>query len=194
MDLAQDTKTERQIFAYTYGGAVHRWGRPNQDEGEQQWKAKLTVKGHFGEVTDLCWDPSSKSCLVSCSSDQTTRLITKFGPREAGTNTYYEISRPQVHGYDINSITCLKNQSQNTSDDQQYPFKILSGGDEKVIRLFDAPYNFVKRFNHLSHEVTTGTVPSMRFRTDIDNAEVERLLGAREESAKKQPLGLMNKP
>lgn len=34
----------------------------------------------------------------------------------------------------------------------------------------------------------------MRYRHDIDNGEVERMLGAREESAKKQPLGLMNKP
>jgi hypothetical protein len=29
------------------------------------------------------------------------------------------------------------------------PFKLLSGGDEKVIRMFEAPYNFVKRYNIL---------------------------------------------
>lgn len=30
------------------------------------------------------------------------------------------------------------------------PFKILSGGDEKVLRLFEAPYSFVKIFNQLN--------------------------------------------
>ena len=114
---------------------------------------------------------------MSCSQDQTTRLVcqTKEG--------YQEISRPQVHGYDINSICLLRN------NDPDLPFKLLSGGDEKVIRLFEAPYNFVKRFNQLC----VGAEP-LRFRSDLDNGEVEAMLGEQEEAARKQPLGLMNKP
>ena len=30
------------------------------------------------------------------------------------------------------------------------PFKILSGGDEKVIRLFEAPFGFAEAFNDLN--------------------------------------------
>jgi WD40 repeat protein len=55
------SENERLIFAYTYGGAVHIWSGDN-------WVSKVTIKGHFGEVTDLDWDPS-KECLVTCSLD-----------------------------------------------------------------------------------------------------------------------------
>ena len=75
------------------------------------------------------------------------------------TNGYFEISRPQVHGYDINCIGCLKNQKEGN-----LPFKILSGGDEKVIRLFEAPYNFVKAYNCLN-----ASEKSISFRSDVTN-------------------------
>jgi elongator complex protein 2 len=39
------------ILAYTYGGAMHQWRRE-----QDRWVPQLTVKGHFGEVTDLDWD------------------------------------------------------------------------------------------------------------------------------------------
>lgn len=40
-----------------------------------------------------------------------------------------EISRPQIHGYDLNSVVLSLAPS----------YQIFSGGDEKVIRVFDAP-------------------------------------------------------
>jgi hypothetical protein len=45
---------ERTIFAYTYGGAVHIWSNTRDD----RWVPKVTIKGHFAEVTDLDWDPT----------------------------------------------------------------------------------------------------------------------------------------
>lgn len=51
----------------------------------------------------------------------------------------------------MNCVCLLRNP--NAEPGAHFPFKILSGGDEKVIRLFEAPYNFVKRFNTLSHYV-----------------------------------------
>ena len=42
-----------QILAYTYGGAMHQWIR-NQET--MAWTPQVTVKGHFGEVSDLDWD------------------------------------------------------------------------------------------------------------------------------------------
>lgn len=176
---------KRQIMAYTFGGAVHLWSREAANE-DAAWSAENTIKGHFGEVTDLDWDPNSKSCLVSCSADQTTRLVVKH------SSTYQEISRPQVHGYDMNCLSLLKNQGFEA--DNNLPFRLISGGDEKVIRLFEAPYSFVKRFNCLSDEVKEKQVKPIKFRSDVDNQVVEQILGEREESARKQPLGLMNKP
>ena len=69
--------------------------------------------------------------------------------------------------------------------------KILSGGDEKVLRLFEAPYNYVKTMNRLSPHIDNGVgTQSLVFSIDHSNTEVETMI---EESAKKQPLGLMNK-
>ena len=69
--------------------------------------------------------------------------------------------------------------------------KILSGGDEKVLRLFEAPYNFVKTVNSLNPHLGQEGGQSLVFSIEHSNAEVETMI---EESAKKQPLGLMNKP
>lgn len=80
----------------------------------------------------------------------------------------------------MNTVTCLPNQKAGN-----VVFKILSGGDEKVIRLFDAPYSFVKTYNSLSAEVAAGQVKQMRLRSDISNQRVEELLGHKDEAAKK---------
>lgn len=179
---------ERQIYAYTYGGATHIWGKQLQDPDQIEedptasgpWTSKLSVKGHFSEVTDIAWDPSQQLALVSCSADQTTRILTLCTSTSQSKRSYFEISRPQVHGYDINCIACLKNQVQASKDGGKLPsplpFKILSGGDEKVIRLFDAPYGFVKAFNSLSAQVAGGAGEPITFRGDITNHEVESQL------------------
>ena len=44
---------DQEILAYTFNGAMHQWKRAS-DGGF--WQPQLTVKGHFGEVTDLDWD------------------------------------------------------------------------------------------------------------------------------------------
>ena len=51
------------ILAYTYNGALVQWRKL-----DDSWESELTVKGHFGEVTDLEWS-SSGHYLVSCSLD-----------------------------------------------------------------------------------------------------------------------------
>ena len=52
-----------QILSYTYGGAMHQWRR---EDG--RWLSELTVKGHFGPVSDLDWDTNSLS-LATTSAD-----------------------------------------------------------------------------------------------------------------------------
>ena len=100
-------------------------------------------------MTDLDWD-SDKNCLVSCSVDQTTRLLMQVGSEL--NSPYYEVARPQVHGYDLNTIALLR----NSSEDVRMPDRLLSGADEKVIRLFEAPYSFVKSANSLDARIKAG--------------------------------------
>jgi elongator complex protein 2 len=126
-------------------------------------------------VNDLDWDQHQAS-LVTCSQDQTTRLFSQYG-----AGCWFEIGRPQVHGYDMNTLACLRSHSASA-----LPSRILSGGDEKVLRLFEPPYSFVKIFNQLN---PAGL--QLRFSEHQTNKEIESLIGS---EVKKQPLGLMNKP
>lgn len=62
------------------------WKRPSSEES---WSTKLTVKGHFGEVSDLDWDHHNLS-LFTTSTDQTTRVVAEFGQ----PGQWYEFGRP----------------------------------------------------------------------------------------------------
>ena len=73
---------------------------------------------------------------MSVSKDQTTRVIAK----NCKTNQYNEISRAQIHGYDINAVTTLKAKN-NTLD------LIACGADEKVIRIIEPPACFANYLN-----------------------------------------------
>ena len=167
-------ESEDKILAYTYGGAMHQWQCENGT-----WHPQLTVKGHFGPVSDLDWDTSQLS-LISTSADQTTRIFSEHS--EPGS--WYEMSRPQIHGYDMNAIVSIKRHS---PEQEILTSKILSGGDEKVLRLFEAPYNYIKTINSLNPHRRTSP---LLFDLSHTNDEVEQLI---ESEAKKQPLGLMNK-
>ena len=48
--------------------------------------------------------------------------------------SWYEIARPQVHGYAMQCIAMI------------HRYRYASGADEKVIRVFDAPNNFIGNF------------------------------------------------
>lgn len=50
---------------------------------------------------------------------------------------WHEVGRPQVHGYDLACITTLGR------------FKFASGAEEKVIRGFTAPANFIRNFGQI---------------------------------------------
>jgi len=52
-----------EILAHTFTGALHRWRLESE-----VWMPRLTLKGHFGEVTDLDWD-QHEGALISSSLD-----------------------------------------------------------------------------------------------------------------------------
>ena len=83
---------------------------------------------------------------------------------------WFEIGRPQVHGYDMNTLATLRvNSSVNL------PSKILSGGDEKVLRLFEAPFSYVKVFNQLNPDAED---INLRYSETRTNREIEQMMGS----------------
>ncbi|EAR85742.1 elongator complex protein (macronuclear) [Tetrahymena thermophila SB210] len=128
-----------QIFSYTYTGSFYLW-EYNQEKGI--WDSKPTVSGHFNQVFDLDWSTKG-DFLVSCGLDQTTRIITQ----SSQTQSWHEISRAQIHGYDINSIKCYPVQLEN----KNICDTLICGADEKVVRLFEPPAAFVNAVNQMSN-------------------------------------------
>lgn len=51
--------------------------------------------------------------------------------------TWHELGRPQVHGYDMQTICSLAR------------FSFASGAEEKIVRTFQAPLNFIENFKRL---------------------------------------------
>ena len=140
------------------------------EETNEEWKPEVTVTGHFGEVTDITWD-NTKQYLISVSLDQSSRL---FAPWISGNNnnsnrvTWHEISRPLIHGYDLNCVSFIS----NVND------RIVTGADEKVLRVFDAPQTTLNSLLNISNITTT----------TINGNSNSRPMGANV-----PPLGLSNK-
>uniref|UniRef100_A0AAX7U4P1 Elongator complex protein 2 n=1 Tax=Astatotilapia calliptera TaxID=8154 RepID=A0AAX7U4P1_ASTCA len=123
------------ILAHAFHGALHLWCKDLDKEGE--WRPGVVISGHFNAVQDLSWDPEGEF-ILSVGSDQTTRLFTPWRTQESKKVTWHEISRPQIHGYDMQCLAMIGR------------FQFVSGADEKVLRVFQAPRNFVENFANIS--------------------------------------------
>ena len=75
------------------------------------------------------------SYLLSTSADQTTRLHAEW--RRGTKRSWHEFARPQIHGYDLNCVTC------NTES------QFTTGADEKLLRVFDEPRAIAKMLHRL---------------------------------------------
>lgn len=88
------------------------------------------------------------------STDQTTRV---HAPWKSGSEeTWHEIARPQIHGHDLSCIAMLS------------PRIFASGSNEKVVRIFTAPTNFVNYLQVISNaddfadiNVQSASVPAL---------------------------------
>ncbi|KAM7373068.1 hypothetical protein PAMP_007950 [Pampus punctatissimus] len=123
------------IVAHAFHGALHLWCQDQNKEGE--WRPGVVISGHFNAVQDLSWDPEG-DFILSVGSDQTTRLFTPWRKQDGKKATWHEISRPQIHGYDMQCLAMVGR------------FQFVSGADEKVLRVFQAPRNFVENFANIS--------------------------------------------
>ncbi|KAL7240340.1 hypothetical protein ACSBR2_006067 [Camellia fascicularis] len=133
------------ILAHGYGGSFHLWRNVGVDV--DNWKPQKVPSGHFAAVTDIAWAKSSEY-LLSVSHDQTTRIFAPWlsEPHLKNGDSWHEIARPQVHGHDINCVTIIQGKGNH---------RFVSGADEKVARVFEAPLSFLKTLNHTSLQKST---------------------------------------
>jgi WD40 repeat protein len=132
----------KYIVAHGYQGALHLWQR-RIDANDSSSRTESLIPsiingGHFDLVEDLCWEPDQEFFL-SVSKDQTTRFHGYWSHSDSSVEkTWHELGRPQIHGYDISCLSMIDR------------FKFVSGADEKLLRIFEAPKIFLKNFYNLS--------------------------------------------
>ncbi|ORZ19804.1 WD40-repeat-containing domain protein [Absidia repens] len=127
----------KHVLSYGANGSFHLW----KEQEHNLWSPQVTVSGHFKQVEQVTWDPQSRY-LVSASLDQTTRLYAPWKRQEGDEHieTWHEMGRPQVHGYDLKCVAFTHN------------WQFVSGADEKVLRVFDTPRSCVESLAELTGE------------------------------------------
>ncbi|KAJ4008653.1 Elongator subunit elp2 [Fusarium irregulare] len=116
-------------------GRTGSWRRWEHIASEDFWRPCVAISGHTRAVTGVTWAKNGEY-LLSTSSDQTTRLHTRWN--RPGNETWHEMSRPQIHGYDLNCI------------DSVGASQFVSGADEKLMRVFSEPKAVASMLNRLA--------------------------------------------
>ncbi|XP_055390341.1 elongator complex protein 2 [Condylostylus longicornis] len=125
----------KSIIGHSFQGGLHIWKQ--SEINESVWEPRITVSGHFQEVRDLSWEPGGEF-FFSVSADQTTRIHAPFKRTDGEcSSTWHEVARPQIHGYDMQTIATIGR------------YKFASGGEEKIIRMFQATVDFIKNFRSI---------------------------------------------
>ncbi|KAL6543796.1 Elongator subunit elp2 [Orobanche gracilis] len=130
------------ILAHGYGGSFHLWKNVGIDFDD--WKPQKVPSGHFAAVSDISW-AREEDYLLSVSHDQTSRVFSTWHDVSSPENVeaWHEIARPQVHGHDINCVTIIGGKGNH---------RFVSGAEEKVARVFEAPLSFLKTLNHATSQ------------------------------------------
>ncbi|GMH94804.1 hypothetical protein TrVE_jg9942 [Triparma verrucosa] len=129
-----------QIVAQGYGGSVHIWSA-DMSVQPPLFTPLPCITGHFAPTTDLSWEPTRGTYLLSASKDQTARL---WANTDEG---WRELGRPQVHGYDMTSLVCVGG---GRARGGEVLHRFVSGADEKILRVFDAPGATIKLLSQLT--------------------------------------------
>lgn len=140
------------LVGHAYGGSIHVWGADmselrtsvkSSDEESSillRWNTLPCITGHFDEVVDLCWETHDGSYLLTASKDQTVRL---WAPVASGKEQIWvELARPQVHGYNMTTVTSCSTES--------HRHIFVSGADEKELRVFDSTNNCVRTLRSIA--------------------------------------------
>ena len=108
------------LVAVNYIGSAMIW---KFDKETEKFNLLPSFNGHYMEVKGIQWNHSG-DFLVSVSKDQTTRIVSQ----NKQDKQFHEISRAQIHGYDINAVETVK-VKEGVVD------VIACGADEKVVRI-----------------------------------------------------------
>ncbi|XP_059047809.1 elongator complex protein 2 [Achroia grisella] len=127
----------KSFMGHGYNGSFHIW---SVCEETGQWEPQVVCGGHFGAVEAAQWEPRGLH-LTSVAADQTTRLHAPWRRPDGEGTEWHEISRPQVHGYDMASLAMVSSTV------------FASAAEEKVIRVFRAPHNFLQNFKNIVGDV-----------------------------------------
>ncbi|KAI0786322.1 WD40-repeat-containing domain protein [Abortiporus biennis] len=129
-----------ETLAWGWNGGWRRWRCSQIDSNSnelEEWTEIGAITGHSAAVKDLSWS-SQGEYLISASLDQTTRIHAPIPSSTSnGSAVWHEISRPQVHGYDLVGVSFLG------------ATRFVSIADEKVARVFEAPREFVEIVDNL---------------------------------------------
>lgn len=117
-------------------GRTGSWRLWDHDVIEDRWNQNVGTSGHTQSITGIAWAQNGEY-LLSTSTDQTTRLHAQW--KEESRNTWHEMARPQIHGYDLNCIDSLG------------ATRFVSGADEKLLRVFDEPKSVATLLKKLSN-------------------------------------------
>jgi elongator complex protein 2 len=142
------------LATHGYTGALHIWERD-----PKALAPRPASTGHYGAVVDITWSPDGQF-LLTASTDQTVRVIGQLESRngESGESEWTELGRPQVHGHDLSCIAAMyprpdhssplnminEDKSVGRSNRNLCGYKYASGGEEKVIRVFQSPTAFLE--------------------------------------------------
>ncbi|KIY73702.1 WD40 repeat-like protein [Cylindrobasidium torrendii FP15055 ss-10] len=156
-----------EVLAWGWSGGWRRWKSSGRTTGTpERWAEVHAISGHSGPVKSLSWSPNGKF-LVTTGLDQSTRIHAPLF--KDGRTTWHEIARPQVHGFDLLAAGFLSD------------LKMVSIGDEKVARVFEAPKSFVDVVTSLhiatfdeseaQNRPMTATVPALGLSNRANNED-----------------------
>jgi elongator complex protein 2 len=138
-------------------GSFRCWVKDKQLENI--FNSRTSFTGPIKSISDISWSING-DYLLATSLDQSTRLFCKWN------NKWFEFGRPQIHGFDMITIKSINST------------RFVSGGDEKVIRVFDMPKNIANMLNK---------------NCGLECLKIESLDNSLPESASLPVLGLSNK-
>uniref|UniRef100_A0A1D1Y0D5 Elongator complex protein 2 n=1 Tax=Anthurium amnicola TaxID=1678845 RepID=A0A1D1Y0D5_9ARAE len=148
------------ILAHGYGGSFHLWS--NVGLGSENWQPQKVPSGHFAAVSDISWARSGEY-ILSVGHDQTARIFASWTD-ESCYAPWHEIARPQVHGHDINCVTIIQGKGNH---------RYVSGADEKVARVFEAPLSFLKSLRHAKFR--TNCIEDLPYEVQVLGANMSAL-------------------
>ena len=129
----EESLDKQYLVAVNYIGSAIVW---KYDKEQNKFSLCPSFNGHTMEVRGVQWNHTG-DFLVSVSKDQTTRIIS----HNLADDHFHEISRAQIHGYDINAVETIKVKDQVVD-------LIACGADEKVVRIVEPPACFANYLNY----------------------------------------------